>query len=68
MEHKELREKLLYSPKNGYDRISGEERRGVFKAAEAYKTFLSRAKTERDAAMAAVELAEAEGFVLIAAV
>lgn len=63
MEHKELREKLLYSPKNGYDRISGEERRGVFKAAEAYKTFLSRAKTERDAAMAAVELAEAEGFV-----
>lgn len=63
MEHKELREKLLYTPKNGYDRISEEERRSVFKAAEGYKTFLSRAKTERDAVMTAVELAEAEGFV-----
>ena len=63
MEAKELREKLFYAPKNGYDRISGEESRLVFKAAEEYKTFLSRSKTERDAVLAAVELAEAAGFV-----
>ncbi len=63
MEQKELRGKLLYAPKNGYDRISEEERRGIMKAAEGYKTFLSRSKTERDAAMATIELAEAEGFV-----
>ena len=63
MEHQELRKNLFYAPKNGYDRISEEERRGVFKTAEAYKAFLSRAKTERDAAMATVELAESEGFV-----
>ena len=59
----ELRKSLLRAPKNGYDRISGEECRLVFKAAEDYKTFLSRSKTERDAVMATVELAEAAGFV-----
>ncbi len=63
MEQKELREKLFYTKKNGYDRISEEERRGVFKTAESYMSFLSRAKTERDAAMTTVELAEAQGFV-----
>ncbi len=63
MEHKELREKLLYAPKNGYDRISGEERRGIFQMAEDYKAFLGRSKTERDTVVATAELAEAAGFV-----
>ncbi|MBE6936641.1 MAG: aminopeptidase, partial [Ruminococcaceae bacterium] len=63
MDNKELREKLFYAPKNGYDRISDEERRNVFKLAEEYKAYLTASPTERDTVQTTIELAEKQGFV-----
>ena len=60
---KKLKEKLFYAPKNGYDRISDEQRAAIREMGEAYKEFLNNARTERAAARYAVQLAEAAGFV-----
>ena len=43
----ELAEKLLYQPKNGYDRLSAEEERAMNAYCEDYKAFLDHGKTER---------------------
>ena len=61
-ETKELREKLLYNPKNGYDRIDTAERLALEDYCEGYKAFLNAAKTEREAVREAIRQAEAEGF------
>ena len=61
-ETKELREKLLFSPKNGYDRIDAAEAVAVEDYCEGYKAFLNAAKTEREAVTEAIRQAEALGF------
>ena len=64
MENKrnELSEKLLYAPKNGYDRLSAEEEKAMNAYCEDYKRFLDRGKTERLCVDYCIELAEARGF------
>ena len=58
----ELAEKLLYQPKNGYDRLSAAEEKAMNAYCEDYKTFLDRGKTERLCVDYCVELAEQRGF------
>ena len=60
---KEQREKLLYQPKNGYDRLTKDEEAELNAYCEAYKTFLDRSKTERECVFTAIREAEARGFV-----
>ena len=59
---KQEREALLYQPKNGYDRLTAEDRAAMHAYCEDYKSFLDRSKTERECVHSAVALAEARGF------
>ena len=59
----ELRDKLLYKPKHGLDRLSETEVQEMEAYCKSYMDFLDHGKTERDCVDYAVELAEARGFV-----
>ncbi len=59
----ELRKALLRAPKNGYDRISAEERVELERYCKNYMKFIDAAKTEREAVSATIEMAEDAGFV-----
>ncbi len=59
----ELRSKLFHEPKNGYDRISTEERIAIEDYCKGYMSYLDKSRTEREAVNEAIALAEAEGFV-----
>jgi len=61
---KELKEKLFYSPKNGYDRIKENEKDAIMEMGADYIKFLNNARTERAATSYAAQLAEQNGFVL----
>lgn len=56
------RETLLYSPKNGYDRLTTEDEAGMKTYCEEYKRFLDVGKTERECVDETVRQAEARGF------
>ena len=56
------REALLYSPKNGYDRLSAEDEAAMRAYCEDYKKFLDAGKTERECVDETVRQAEAKGF------
>ena len=58
----ELKEKLLYAPKNGYDRLTAAEEAAMNAYCEDYKKFLDGGKTERLCVDYCIELAEARGF------
>ncbi|MBQ9662424.1 MAG: aminopeptidase [Oscillospiraceae bacterium] len=58
----DLREKLFYESKNGYDRIGTEERMAVESYCREYMDFLNEARTEREAVRYAIEKAEENGF------
>ena len=58
----ELAEKLLYKPKNGFDRISAAEMKKVEAYCDDYKKFLDHGKTERLCVDYCVELAKKQGF------
>lgn len=60
---KELKEKLFYQQKNGYDQIDAAEAAEVDRYCEGYKAFLDTARTERETVREAIILAEGEGFV-----
>ncbi len=60
---KEERAKLLYQPKNGYDRLTAQEEREMNAYCEDYKQFLDDSKTERECVFTAIRLAESRGFV-----
>ena len=60
---KEERAKLLYQPKNGYDRLTAQEEKEMNDYCEDYKKFLDASKTERECVFSAIRLAEARGFV-----
>ncbi len=60
---KEERAKLLYQPKNGYDRLTAQEEEEMNDYCEDYKKFLDASKTERECVFSAIRLAEARGFV-----
>ena len=59
----ELRSKLFYEQKNGYDLIDTAERIAIEEYCEGYMGYLDSSRTEREAVNNAIALAEAEGFV-----
>jgi len=61
-EIKDLNEKLTYTPRLVWDEISEAEKKRVFAFAEGFKSFVDRAKTEREAVSCIRELAEGAGF------
>ncbi len=60
---KELKEKLFYEKKNGLLKADEQTLDNMQKYCEGYKAYLDAAKTEREAVIAAIALAEAKGFV-----
>ena len=58
----DLRSKLFYEQKNGYDRIETQERITAERYASAYMDYLNRSRTEREAVENAIAMAEAAGF------
>ena len=58
----DLRSKLFYEQKNGYDLIDTQERLAVEAYARAYMDFLNTSRTEREAVENAIRLAEERGF------
>ncbi len=59
----ELRSKLFYEQKNGYDLIDTEERIKVEDYCKGYMEYLDRSRMEREAVVNAIEQAEDLGFV-----
>ena len=59
----ELRSKLFYEQKNGYDLIDTEERLKVEDYCKGYMAYLDRSRMEREAVANAIEQAEDLGFV-----
>ena len=43
----ELREKLMYKPKHGWDRITAEDKQAMEAYCKDYRAFLDNGKTER---------------------
>lgn len=58
----QLKEKLCYNRKNGLLKVDEKTVKAAFDYCEGYKSFLNDAKTEREAAERAIEMAEANGF------
>ncbi|MBR4099328.1 MAG: aminopeptidase [Clostridium sp.] len=58
----QLRKALVYEKKNGYDRISDQEKAVMDAYCEKYKEFLDNGKTERECVATTIALAEASGF------
>ena len=59
----ELRDKLFYEQKNGYDLIETEERVRLEDYCTDYIRYLDASRTEREAVKNAIDEAEAQGFV-----
>ena len=59
----EMKKKLFYQPKNGYDRLDTAERIACEDYCGGYMAYLNTARTEREAVSEAVRLAERAGFV-----
>ncbi len=59
---KEIFENLSYSKKNIYEEASPEKIKAIFDYSEGYKSYLDKAKTEREAARVTVEMAKEAGF------
>ncbi|MBP3305157.1 MAG: aminopeptidase [Oscillospiraceae bacterium] len=62
MTNEELRESLLMAPKNGYARITAEQRAEMEAYCKRYAAFMDACKTEREATAWAVAEAEKKGF------
>lgn len=60
---KELKERLFYQQKNGYDIIDTDERVRCEEYNKGYMDYLDVARTEREAVTEAIRLAEEAGFV-----
>ena len=62
MTNEELRENLLMSPKNGYTKLSDQQRVEMESYCKRYSAFMDACKTEREATAWAVKVAEENGF------
>ena len=62
MTNEELRDSLLAAPKNGYSRITAEDREAMNAYCKRYMAFMDACKTEREATAWAVAEAEKRGF------
>jgi aspartyl aminopeptidase len=56
------RDALFSNQKNGYDRLTAEDRQAMESYAKSYMAFLDAAKTEREAVTETIRQAEAAGF------
>lgn len=56
------RDELFYTRKNAYDTVSEEEKKLIQDYCEDYKSYLDQSKTEREAVLTAIKLAEKAGF------
>ena len=63
MTTEELRKSLLAAPKNGFARLTDDDRQELDTYCKAYMAFIDAAKTEREATAWAVAEAEKRGFV-----
>ena len=63
MTTEELRESILSAPKNGYTKLSAEQRNEMEAYALRYRAFMDACKTEREATAWATKMAEKHGFV-----
>ena len=63
MNIEELRNSLLAAPKNGFARLSADERAEMESFARGYAAFIDACKTERESVTWALELMKANGFV-----
>lgn len=61
-EFKELKKQLTSSRKNGFDKLSADDRAAMNHYCEGYKSFLDIGKTERLCAVETVRLAEEQGY------
>ena len=55
-------EQLFYDKKTGFDKLTDADKQAIPAYAEGYKHFLDEGKTERDAVLETVRMAEAKGF------
>ncbi len=62
MEIKEWKEKILYTAKNGFDRLSDGDRAAMESYCADYRAYLDAGKTERECAAETVRLAREAGF------
>lgn len=62
MNANEWKDKICYTPKNGYDRMPEGEREAMEAYCTGYKAFLNAGKTERACVREGIRLAEAQGF------
>lgn len=60
-----LQDRLMYNPKNAWDRTGPEEKEVAFSFAEEYKDFLNKAKTEREFVAEAEIKAKEAGYLLL---
>ena len=67
MTNEELREELLMSNKNGYSRITAQQKEEMESYCKRYAAFMDACKTEREATEWAVAEAEKRGFVPVTA-
>ena len=58
----ELKKKLLFAPKNGYAKLTAEQKADMESYCKRYSAFMDACKTEREATTWAVETAKANGF------
>src|SRR5512135_624933 len=65
-ELQQLRDRIAITPKLVWDKMDQTERDAIFAYGDHYKTFLDRAKTEREAVQEIVRQAQALGFVDLA--
>ena len=63
MTTEELRESILSAPKNGYTKLSAQQRSEMEAYALRYRAFMDECKTEREATAWATKMAEKHGFV-----
>ena len=63
MTTEELREALLAAPKNGYARLTAEERAEMEAHCKGYAAYIDACKTEREAVSWSVEQLKANGFI-----
>ena len=62
MTNEELREQLCYAPKNGFTKLSAEEKAEMNAYAKRYMAFMDACKTEREATAWAIAEAEKLGY------
>ena len=58
----ELKDQLLYAPKNGYANMTAEQRAEMNEYCKRYSAFMDACKTEREATTWTEAIAKANGF------